>query len=184
MSKLVNFVLYQTGWFACVLGLANDHPWLGTLAALALIGVHIGLTRHPVSELKLVAFAGIVGLMVDSFQLAAGVFSFPSGQLAAWLPPPAVIVMWMQFATILPYCFNWLSRRYVLSSVLGLAGGPLAFFGGERLGAVVFLPPPLPHYLFLGLLWAGAFPLLVWTTDRLCPTRYGYAYGSHTAHGE
>jgi hypothetical protein len=176
MSKLVNFVLYQVGWFACVLGMAWERPWLGMLGALALVGIHVCLTQHPASELKLISVAGTLGLVLDSFQLWLGVFSFTSGQLTAWLAPPCVVVMWIQFATILPYCLSWLSRRYVLSSLLGFTGGPLAFFGGARLGAVTFLPPQLPHYLMLGLLWGLAFPFLVWSADQLCPIREAYLF--------
>ncbi|MEK9940662.1 MAG: DUF2878 family protein, partial [Methylotenera sp.] len=26
---IINFVLFQLAWFACVLGAANSQPWLG-----------------------------------------------------------------------------------------------------------------------------------------------------------
>ena len=30
-SKLLNLALYQTGWFCCVLGAAQNHPWLSAV---------------------------------------------------------------------------------------------------------------------------------------------------------
>lgn len=36
-SKIINIVLYQLGWFSCVLGGAWGHPFLGSLSALVLM---------------------------------------------------------------------------------------------------------------------------------------------------
>jgi hypothetical protein len=115
--------------------------------------------------------AGAVGLILDSLQLWFGVFCFPSGVIVPWLAPPWEVVLWMQFATILPFCLRWLSGRYVLGSVLGFIGGPLAFYAGARLGAVSFLSPQLTHYAILGVVWALAFPLLLWLSDTLVTAR-------------
>ncbi len=62
---------------------------------------------------------------------------------------------------------RWLSRNYALSACFGLAGAPLAFFAGEKLGAVEFLAPRLTHYALLALLWSVAVPLLIYVSDRL-----------------
>jgi len=167
MSLLVNVVLYQVGWFAIVLGAAHGRPWLGSGVALALVAIHLILAHGRPRQVSLILLAGSIGLGLDSLQLSLGVLRFPSGMVIDWLVPPWDVVLWMQFATILPFGLIWLSRRYVLSSVLGLVGGPLAFYTGERLGAVVFLPPRAMHFLLLGLVWAVAFPTLVWLSDML-----------------
>ena len=39
-TQLVNYTLYQIGWFACVLGGASHRPWTGCLIALILV-VHL-----------------------------------------------------------------------------------------------------------------------------------------------
>jgi hypothetical protein len=171
MALLINFVLYQIGWFAIVVGVANGQPWLGTGVGLAAIGIHLSLAHGWVRHLSLVFASGAVGLTLDSLQLSLGVFRFPSGMIVPWLAPPWEVVLWMQFATLLPFCLRWLSGRYLLGSVLGFVGGPLAFFAGERLGAVAFLSPQLPHYAVLGAVWALAFPLLLWLSDTLVTRR-------------
>jgi hypothetical protein len=38
---LGNFVAFQTGWFACVLGAANGMPWLGVIVAVLVVGWHV-----------------------------------------------------------------------------------------------------------------------------------------------
>lgn len=181
MSLLVNFCLYQTGWFAIVLGAANERPWLGMACALTLVGGHLVLVRGVVHHLALMVASAALGFTIDSLLLWLGVFRFPGSGPSQWLAPPWEVVLWMQFSTILPFCLRWLSRRYVLSSVLGFVGGPLAFYAGEGLGAVSFLEPRALHFVVLGVAWALAFPSLVWLSDTLVvglALASGYRFGS------
>ena len=167
MNLLVNFLLYQTGWFAIVLGAGSGHPWLGSGIATLLVAVHFAMVVRRPRHLMLAAVACLLGVMLDSVQLAIGVFQFPSGAPVQWLVPPWIAVLWIQFATILPFCLRWLSGRYWLAAAMGLVGGPLAFAAGERLGAVTFLEPRGLHLLMLSVAWALALPLLVLLSDRI-----------------
>ncbi len=165
MARLLNAILYQTGWFACVLGAAFSRPGIGTSIALVLIGVHLYLTTERAKQLKLMGIAACVGLIVDSTLLALGVYRFPGEAPLDVLPPLWLTVLWIQFATTFRYCFGWLSSRYLLSAVFGLAGAPLAFLGGEQLGAVEILPPQPTNLVLLGGLWCLAIPLLIAASD-------------------
>jgi hypothetical protein len=183
MSLLVNLGLYQVGWFAIVLGAANGIGWLGAVIALLLVGVHLALVRRPSRHLALILAAGAIGMTADSLQLQFGVLRFPNSTSARWLAPPWDAVLWIQFATILPFCLRWLSRRYASSAVVGFTGGPLAFYGGEQLGAVSFDPPRAVHFAVLAVVWALALPLLVWLSDTLVlgpgfGERYRFAQGN------
>ncbi len=166
-SRLINFCLYQSGWFACVLGLAWGFQWTGISIALILVGVHFWLAMDRALQIKLTLFAAAWGLMIDSVQMWLGVFTFPDGKLVAWLPPPSITVLWLQFATTFRYCLHWLGGRYALSGLFGFLGAPLAFFAGERLGAIEFLAPRIPHFTVLAVLWLVSVPLLVLVSDRL-----------------
>jgi hypothetical protein len=167
VTQLLNYLLYQIGWFACVLGAAWLRPWSGTVLALLLLAVHLGLATDRRRQLLIMGAAAGVGLLVDSTLLAFGVFAFHSGLVVEWLPPVWMSVLWIQFATTLNYCLRWLSGRYVTSAVLGLMGAPLAFLGGEKLGAISFLPPRGLHLALLAIWWCVAIPLLIYVADRL-----------------
>lgn len=167
MVQMLNFLLYQVGWFACVLGAASSRPWLGITIAICLIGIHLYLSTDRSNQVKIMAIAIAVGLVVDSTLLILGVYSFPSGTIVAWLPPLWMTVLWPQFATTFRYCLKWLSKRYVICGCFGFFGAPLAFLGGEQLGAVSFLPPRFAHLLTLGVLWSVAIPLLIYASDRI-----------------
>jgi hypothetical protein len=167
MGRFINFLLYQTGWFACVLGAAWDFQWLGVCIALCLVGIHFWLATDRTLQIKLALVATALGLLVDCTQLWAGVFTFSRGRVFAWLPPPFMTVLWIQFATTFRYCMSWLSGRYRLSAAFGLLGAPLSFYAGERLGAIEFLSPRPLHFAVLGCLWSVVVPLLVYISDRL-----------------
>ena len=53
MKLFLNFAAFQLGWFACVLGGANQMPWLGTLVAALIISWHLSLAQRPGRELTL-----------------------------------------------------------------------------------------------------------------------------------
>ena len=171
-ALLVNFALYQVGWFACVLGAARGLPWIGAGLALVCAAVHLLLVRDRTREALLMAAAAVLGLAVDSLQLRLGVFTYPGGTPLEGIAPPWILVLWLQFATLLHYGLRWMSGRYLLAAVLGFAGGPLSFWAGERVGAIEFASTGA--YLVLACVWAAVMPALIWLGDRLAPRRAGY----------
>ena len=171
-AALINLALYQVGWFACVLGAASGHAWAGAGLALVLVAMHLLLVRDRRREAQLLLAAGALGLVLDSLQLNLGVFRYPSGTPWAGLAPPWIVVLWLQFATLLHFGLRWLAGRYRLAALLGFVGGPLSFWAGERMGAIEFAAPSA--YLALACVWAAAMPTLVWLGDRLEPRPEGY----------
>jgi hypothetical protein len=167
MVQLLNFALYQVGWFACVLGAAYGEASWGVAVAMSLVGLHMLLTTDRINQAKLLFVSASVGLVVDIALLRIGVYQFPSASLLDGLPPLWMSALWIQFATTFRYCMRWLSGRYAVCGVLGLAGAPAAFLGGERLGAVAFCAPRVTNVLILGSLWAIAIPLLIYLSDKI-----------------
>ena len=92
-TQLVNYALYQIGWFACVLGAASRRPWAGCLIGMILVGVHVALSVQRVLEVRLVVLATAVGAAVEMIQIAAGTYRFTSGTVNDALPPPWLLAM-------------------------------------------------------------------------------------------
>jgi hypothetical protein len=172
LSSLTNIVLYQVGWFGCVLAAAAGMPVLAVLSALAAAALHVALAPDRRRELEIILLAGLLGLMVDTVTVQAGIFHFPSQLGPSSLAPMWIVALWMQFGMTLHYCFSWLSGRYWLSSAMGAVGGPLSFLAGARLGAVEILSPVGINLVLLGLLWGVALPVLVAFADKRRP-RFG-----------
>ncbi|WP_020674669.1 DUF2878 domain-containing protein [Geopsychrobacter electrodiphilus] len=166
-SKLLNILLYQLGWFCCVLGAAWDYPLSGALAALLLLLVHLLLTDSRSAELKLILITCLLGILVDSLQQRFGVLTFRTDpNWGLWLPL-WVFVIWAQFASLLRFSLNWLSGRYLLGASLGLLGGPLAYLGGVRIGAAEFGGNLIFSLSSLALVWGVMIPLLFWLRTRI-----------------
>ena len=172
MNLAVNFVAFQLGWFACVLGAANGLPWVGPLVVLALVALHLARARRPLQELRLIGLAMTMGLLLDSLLLATGWLSYPTGLWLPGLAPYWIVAMWALFATTLNVSMGWLRGRPLLAVLMGAIGGPLSYLGGEQLGGIE-LTAPVAALSALAIAWAVAMPLLMWAAERLDGVREG-----------
>ena len=173
-TQLINYALYQIGWFACVLGGASHRPWTGCLVAMILVGVHLALSVERSIEIRLVVLATVVGAVVEAIQMATGTYRFTSGTMSDALAPPWLLAMWAQFATTFRFSLRSVVMRPVPAVLFGAVGGPLAFLVGERLGAVTLLPP-LGYGLFrLSICWAIALVVFSAVVRRVTGPRHEY----------
>jgi hypothetical protein len=166
MTLWINIGFYQLGWFAIVLGMAHHRPWLGSSISAVAIALDLMLAPHRVRRSKLLVIAVIVGAFAESLNAVLGVYSVTSGSvLHEWASPP-IVLLWAGFSTTFERSLRWIAARYGLALAIGALAGPLAFFGGERLGAITLSRNP---WLLAALSteWALTLPLLAWCSDRL-----------------
>ncbi len=149
-----------------MLGAAWGHAGAGTLIGLLFLALHLALARQRRNEIELVLGTALVGLVVDTIQIALGTLRFDAGTIVPWLPPPWMIVIWMQFATTFHYSLSWLKHRPWRAALFGAVGGPLAFYAGRRLGVVELHPDLWPSLLSLTILWSIAMPLSLRLAER------------------
>ncbi len=159
-TQAINALLYQLGWFACVLG-GN----VGALLALALfVPLHQRFCVQRPSEWGFVLLAGALGLAMDLMWARAGVITF-HGALGFGVGP-WLAVLWLMFATTLQHALAALQTRLVLAALLGAIGGPASYLAGIALGAA---STPLGAWEFAALLapaWLLLVPLLAWLARR------------------
>jgi Protein of unknown function (DUF2878) len=160
MPLLANFLAFQFGWFACVLGGAYGLPWLGSSIAVLIVAWHMTHAARPKQELILILIAGAIGAVWDSALVILGWISYPSGTLLAGTAPYWIVALWMLFATTLNVSLAWLKRSMLLAALFGAVGGPLAYYGGAKLGALSFTAPA-PALMALALGWGLLTPLLI-----------------------
>jgi hypothetical protein len=166
MALLVNFIGFQVGWFACVLGAANDKELLGMIIALGIVIYHVVNQGDSRKELKLVLAATVIGLLWETWVLNLNILRYPSHPEALFWAPTWLIMMWALFATTINLSMGWLKDRWVLAVFMGAIFGPLAFVAGEKLGAVVFLDSTL-SMITLAIGWGLLMPLLLWLAERI-----------------
>jgi len=166
MKTVFNFVAFQLGWFASVLGAANELPWFGPIAVAAALALHLALARRPWPELMLVSASMAIGLVVDSLLLATGWLRYPAGQWLPGLAPYWIIAMWGLFATTLNVSMGWMRGRPVLAALMGAIGGPLSYLAGQKMGGIE-LTQSGSALAALALAWGVAMPLLMRLAARL-----------------
>jgi len=165
-NAAINFVGFQLGWFSCVLGAAHQLPWLGVLIAIPIIAWHLQSAGNPRLELALILIATVVGSLFDQAILSLGLIEYPASSWPAWLLPLWMVMLWALFVTTLNVSLRWMRGKYVIATIFGLVGGPLAYLGGVKLGAM-HLVKPTEILVILAIGWGVFMPVLVWLSARL-----------------
>lgn len=169
MGRLANFLALQACWFACVLGAAHGHEWIGPVTALALFALHLALHRAPAAELRLALVVTPLGWAIDSAQHAAGWIDYAGWAPLGVLAPLWIASLWTFFSTALGASLGWMAGRPWLALAFGAVGGPLSYVGAERLGAVTLGPDRGTSLVGLAACWGLAMPLLLLLASRIAP---------------
>ena len=160
MQKIVNFVLFQIGWFACVIGAAKQMPWLGVIVVLAVITWHLSQAKQPKLELILLLVAVIIGGIYDQLMQSSSLLVYQSHGWSESIVPAWILALWAVFVTTLNVSLRWMRGKWLVAILFGAIGGPLAYIGAEKLGAVTLGNLPW-SYVALSVGWAILTPLLI-----------------------
>ncbi|WP_263081833.1 DUF2878 domain-containing protein [Endozoicomonas sp. Mp262] len=150
---LLNFLLFQIGWFACVLG-GNAIALLTTLAVLA---IHFGFVSHWKKEREVLATTLLLGGSIDSFLSHLGIITFPGDSL---LIPPWLACLWVLFGTTLRHSLLWTSRYKLAGALCGAIAGSLSYYAGSQLTDVQLATPLWIPLLVYAIVWLLLIPLL------------------------
>ncbi|MGB0847707.1 MAG: DUF2878 domain-containing protein [Thiolinea sp.] len=161
-----NFVLFQLGWLACVLGGANQLPLAGSLVAATVIAIHIWRAGNPMAEIRLVISALIIGLIFESLLTLNQISRYPSGVIVEGFAPHWMVMMWGLFATTMNVSMRWVNNLSLpLIILLGAVLAPLSYLAGNRLQGVMFTNTTTA-LLWIAAGWAVLFPLLTLIAKR------------------
>lgn len=167
---LPNLVLFQIGWFAAVLGAANGLAGLGPLVIACVVGFHLYRATDPKHETGLMLAVLLVGLVFESLLALTDWVAYPGHDAA--LAPLWMVALWANFATTLNLALRQFRARAWALALLGLIGGPLAYWAGANLGAMIWLNSQAV-LVFIALGWAALLPVL----GRIALTFDGYRHG-------
>jgi hypothetical protein len=162
---LTNFILFQIAWLACVAGAAKGLPWLGVAVTLVVLGWHLFKTKQATTELMLIVAALLIGASFDQTMLSMEWVVYQQHGWSASLVPVWILALWGGFASTLNVSLAWMQQRYITSVLFGAAGGPLAYLGAEKIGAVSLYGNT--SYIALAVGWAVITPLLLHLAKRL-----------------
>ena len=131
-----NFAAFQLAWLVAVWGASAGLWWLGPVAVAAWVSVYSIWQKCARAEALLWLGAGLLGAMTDSLLVWSGAMAFPESAGPAFPTTPWMVALWINFAAALRHCMGWLCGRFVLATVFGAIGGPLAYLAGSKFGAL------------------------------------------------
>ena len=160
MAKFWNFVFFQVGWFACVLGAAHQQVLWAVLGSLAYIAFHIWRCPNSQQEFSLLAKVLLYGIATDSLIMYLGLIDFQDAWPSPLVSPAWMWALWLLVASTLNSSLSWLRKNPILGSVLGAICGPLSYEAGIRLGAANWVSgAQIVGICLISLVWAIAIPL-------------------------
>ena len=151
--NVFNVLLFQLGWFLCVLGGSQ----VAVFAVPVIILLHLCFINDYPGEWKLLVGVFLIGLLIDSLLLAAGVLVLP--EQAIGLPPLWLMLLWPLFATLLNHSLAWFKSHLGLAALSAAIAAPLTYLAGVRLTDTGFFEPQWLALLVIALCWTLAFPL-------------------------
>lgn len=157
--RVINFILFQLAWFACVLGAAKAMPWAGVGVTFIILCWHFYSAKQAKPEIALMLAALFTGAVFDQSMLALHLIEYQAHGWSSWLVPVWILALWLAFASTLNVSLAWMHERYVVAMLFGAVGGPLAYLAAQKLGAVTVTSSNA--YIALAIGWGLITPLLV-----------------------
>jgi hypothetical protein len=153
-----NAIWFQTTWFCAVLGRESFLP-----LTAALIVLHLVLVPDRGKEIRQLAAVAAVGIGVDAFLSASGVFIFTNDALI----PLWLIGLWLAFATTFTRSLSFLASRPLLAALAGAIVVPFNYGVGARLGAVEFGYSLPVAFGVMAAIWAILLPSLYFAVSSI-----------------
>lgn len=153
---IVNGLLFQVGWWVCVLSHSIILP-----IAYTLLFLFAHLTFFSAREWVLVARITVIGWALDSVMAFSEVLSLsgPTNVLPVWL-----LCIWVMFATSPMLSLRFLNKNLWVAAVFGSIGGSLTYIAGARFRDDIALgAPDWPAWqaaATIGITWLIFLPLL------------------------
>jgi hypothetical protein len=168
---VLNYLLFQLGWFACVLGATNHLPWIASIFVFLVVIAQTHAAPQPKSEYLLLFVALIIGGLIDQVLLSNQFVGYQSNGWSTAIVPVWILALWVSFASTLNVSMRWIRDKKMVAFLFGFIGGPLAYMAAEKLDAVQ-IGPSIISYLALSLFWGFAMLALI----ELAKQFDGHAY--------
>jgi len=159
---------FQIVWLASALGAAQGRTAPGVIVAAVFIGAVLAMQRSSSSECLAVLASGFTGFLAESALVLTELVRFAAPWPSPQLAPAWIVALWLAFGATLSAMASLLGHHFVIkASVTGIVAGPLAYWAGERLGALEIVGSVPLTYLAIALIWAVALPSLLVFRQRM-----------------
>jgi hypothetical protein len=161
LHYLFHFLMYYIAWFTGI-ELAAHGAGLSAflfimLISLLQIGWQFKICKKTHGLFYFILILTLIGSLLDTVFIQIGIIRFSSNLFSPYLTAPWMIAIWISFAILLYSVLNNLLTRYFLMGVLALAGFPIAYAAGAKMGAALF-PYGYVSCIIVGVTWGIFLP--------------------------
>jgi Protein of unknown function (DUF2878) len=162
---IINFILFQLGWFACVISASKQLPWVGVGIVFVIIIWHLSQAKDAKPEIFLLIITLLIGGSYDQLLQHNTLLTYQAHGWSTNIVPVWILALWAVFVTTLNVSLRWMHGKWLVAVLFGAIGGPLAYMGAEKLGAVDINVTP-NSYVALSIGWAVLTPALLFLSQK------------------
>ncbi len=167
MKSAANLILFKIVYGLSLAGVSIGFPWMGAVGLLGFFIWHAKTSSHAKADFILVAIAVMMGTIVDTINIHAGVLVYEEAWPSANLAPFWIMVLWANLALIMNGALRWLQGKYLLAAAIGAFIGPFGYTLGVKLGTANYASEKFDFVLVTGITWMIALPLLLCIAEKL-----------------
>ena len=153
LFKILNFGLFQAGWFAAALMLDNA-VWI----MLGMIALHFIVSPSRLADVRLLIVLLPIGLTFEILMIALGFVTFSS----AFVLPIWMILLWCLLILSFNHSLSWFANiPLVFQVVLSAAAGLASYLAAQQFNALTIGDPKLLNGAGIALVWALQLPVMM-----------------------
>ena len=134
---LIDLIVFQVAWFACVLGSATEYPFLFPFAGFIFVLCRIATTQRFRSSFPFLLAAVALGMVGDSLLVHLEMLAFYADPTVGGAPL-WMIFLWANFGLMLRPLFSWFLQNNSRCLIGFGLGGLIAYAFGWQLERLAF----------------------------------------------
>ena len=166
-SIIINVIGFYICWWLTIYGAVSQFYYIGPLATIIFIIIHLKKVTNHMKEDIFLFISFFLGLFIESLLLNLDIIIHKGLLVQYNIAPLWAVSLWLCFATTLLHSFKWLSKRYIVSSFLGLLSAPMIYFSMFSLDVIEFGVSKTFAILITSVLWALFVPLFIYISDQI-----------------
>ena len=161
-----NVIGFYICWWITIFSVSRNIFYLGPISVVLFLFIHFYKVLNHKQEDIFLIICLFLGLIIESILLNFNIV-LHKGLLSQYnIAPVWAVSLWVCFGATIYHSFNWMSKQYFVSAVLGALSAPVVYFSFKSLGIIEFGMSDLAVGLLVSFVWCVFIPLFIFIADR------------------
>lgn len=169
--KVINFILFQIAWLLTVFSAAHGYPYIGIIFTVLWMTYHLSVaSQDPKKEITLLAVVAVLGWLLELGLIMSQLVSYPQQAMFGIPVPLWMVALWINLTATVNFSLSWMKGRYILASLFASIAGPLSYYAGERIGAIILHGNS--SLIAISCMWFFAMPFIFLLNQWISESKY------------